>query len=279
MSYQNQHSLSQPYWNFLPFPSNFLPTRNLSHCCFCFHSTDLQQYNQKCFLSERRKWKAKHFFHTKKRTYNPQSTTKKQILSTVSKGPSINHVTVTFWVWPSPPLYGTVTLFEKKISTLPPSRHGFYFVVSRHFYQFCFCRPPVTTRFCIFSESLNLTLKKFEAFWRPTLKVWSKWADMFLISNLILISIVILYITIDHQNRKESFTKLRKKFEKFTNNKICNDNGNNNRIVIEMIYSQVHTYLIKKSVTWFSDLTYPPPRVTVPSRFLKNKNDPSPPPA
>ena len=66
MSYQNQHSLSQPYWNFLPFPSNFLPTRNLSHCCFCFHSTDLQQYNQKCFLSERRKWKAKHFFHKTK---------------------------------------------------------------------------------------------------------------------------------------------------------------------------------------------------------------------
>ncbi len=27
------------------FPSNFLPKRNLLHCCFCFHSTDLQQYN------------------------------------------------------------------------------------------------------------------------------------------------------------------------------------------------------------------------------------------
>ena len=73
------------------FLSNFLPTRNLSHCCFCLHSTDLQQYNQKCFLSERRKWKAKHFFHTKKRTYNPQSTTKKQILLTVSNL-SLNHM-------------------------------------------------------------------------------------------------------------------------------------------------------------------------------------------
>ena len=78
MSYQNQHSLSQPYWNFLPFPSNFLPTRNLSHCCFCFHSTDLQQYNQKCFLSERRKWKAKHFFHKTKELTIPNQQQKSE---------------------------------------------------------------------------------------------------------------------------------------------------------------------------------------------------------
>ena len=74
MSYQNQHSLSPPYWNFL-LSSNFLPTWNLSHCCFCFHSTDLQQYNQLCFLSDRRKWKEKHFIH-KKRTYNLQINNK-----------------------------------------------------------------------------------------------------------------------------------------------------------------------------------------------------------
>ena len=82
-----------------------------------------------------------------------------------------------------------IVLLEKKKFLPPPSRHGFYFVVSRHFSQFCFCRPPVTTRFCIFSGS----------------------AYVFLISNLILISIVILYITIDHQNRKEIFYKTSKK--------------------------------------------------------------------
>ena len=49
----------------------------------------------------------------------------------------------------------------------------------------------------------------------------------------------------------------------------------NVRIVIEMIYSEVHTYLIKKirDVIFGFDLS---PRVTVPSRFLKNLNDPSP---
>ena len=42
----------------------------------------------------------------------------------------------------------------------------------------------------------------------------------------------------DHQNRKKIFYKTSKKNWKI--------HGNNNRIVIEMIYSQVHTYLIKK---------------------------------
>ena len=75
MSYQNQHSLSQPYWNLLFFPL-FFPSRNLSHCCFCFHSTVLQQYIWK------RLWKGKkkqitHEIFLFPRTYNSQSTNKK----------------------------------------------------------------------------------------------------------------------------------------------------------------------------------------------------------
>ena len=72
----NTHLFSQ-YLKLFAFLSNFLPTRNLSHCCFCFHSTDLQQYNQKCFLSERRKWKAKHFFHKTKELTIPINNNKK----------------------------------------------------------------------------------------------------------------------------------------------------------------------------------------------------------
>ena len=62
---------------------------------------------------------------------------------------------------------------------------------------------------------------------------------------------------------------------------MCNDNGINNRIVIEMIYSEVHTYLIKKIrdvIFGFSGLTYiPPPRRYGTVTFFEKSERPLPP--
>ena len=84
MSYQNQHSLSQPYWNFLPSSLIFYPNEICLIVAFVFIQLTCNNTIRSVCLSERREWKAKHFFHTQKRTYNSQSTTKKQILLTVS---------------------------------------------------------------------------------------------------------------------------------------------------------------------------------------------------
>ena len=97
MSYQNQHVLTSPYWNFLPFPFIFYPHEICLIVAFVFIQLICNNTIRSVsffFGSERRKWKAKHFLHThtykKKLTYNPQSTTKKEILL------KSTHIDITF---------------------------------------------------------------------------------------------------------------------------------------------------------------------------------------
>ena len=90
MSYQNQHSLSQPYWNFLPSSLIFYPREICLIVAFVFIQLTCNNTIRSVCLSERREWKAKRFFHTQKRTYNSQSTTKKQILL------KSTHIDITF---------------------------------------------------------------------------------------------------------------------------------------------------------------------------------------
>ena len=68
---------------FCLFPLIFYPHEICLIVAFVFIQLTCNNTIRSVCLSERREWKAKHFFHTQKRTYNPQST-KKQILLTVS---------------------------------------------------------------------------------------------------------------------------------------------------------------------------------------------------
>ena len=83
MSYQNQHSLSQPYWNFLPSSLIFYPHEICLIVAFVF-SNWLATMQPELFFKWQKKMKSETLHPQKKRTYNPQSTTKKQILLTVS---------------------------------------------------------------------------------------------------------------------------------------------------------------------------------------------------
>ena len=80
ISYDNQHSLTQPYCKFLPFLLIFCPNKICLNIAFTFI---LLTYNNtiKSVLLKARKNKrgTKHFFHKKKNFQFAQSTNKKQI--------------------------------------------------------------------------------------------------------------------------------------------------------------------------------------------------------
>ena len=76
MSYQNQHSLSQPYWNFLPSSLIFYPNEIWPIVAFVFIQLTCNNTIRSVCLSERREWKAKHFFHTQKELIIPNQQQK-----------------------------------------------------------------------------------------------------------------------------------------------------------------------------------------------------------
>ena len=55
MSYQNQHSLTLPYWNFLPFPFIFYPHEICLIVAFVFIQLTYNNTLRNVFLKEKKK--------------------------------------------------------------------------------------------------------------------------------------------------------------------------------------------------------------------------------
>ena len=80
ISYHNQHSLTQPYCNFLPFPLIFCPNEICLIVAFTFILLTCNNTIRSVLLKSRKNnWDTKHFFHKKKNFQFAQSTNKKQI--------------------------------------------------------------------------------------------------------------------------------------------------------------------------------------------------------
>ena len=82
ISYHNQHSLTQPYCNFLPFPLIFCPCEICLIVAFTFillTCNNAIKFRSVLLKARKNKWDTKHFFHKKKNFQFAQSTNKKQI--------------------------------------------------------------------------------------------------------------------------------------------------------------------------------------------------------
>ena len=81
ISNHNQHSLTQPYCNFLPFPLIFCPNEICLIVAFTFILLACNNTVRSVLLKARKNnWDTKHFFHKKKKNFQfAQSTNKKQI--------------------------------------------------------------------------------------------------------------------------------------------------------------------------------------------------------
>ena len=86
ISYHNQHSLTQPYCNFLPFPLIFCPNEICLIVAFTFILLTCNNTIRSVLLKARKnKWGTKHFFHKKKRTSNlPNQQTKSKFVDSLS---------------------------------------------------------------------------------------------------------------------------------------------------------------------------------------------------